>query len=493
MINGKFSFNYSLKNIPNASKKQYQKILVDSMENFINRMRWKLYWTKNPPTNNDKKETFGFKSTSKAPPDPDLKKFEDDMIKLVSELEMKKADNDLQNKLKADIKRINRNKDIIVPSDKTDNFYSIPVQTYKKMLLDNITKEYRKSDMSMVNKINREAAKIARNLELDDRIEAFSLKPAFLTIKDHKPEFPNKISCRLINPSKSNIGIISKNILDRINNELREKLKINQWKSSKEVLKWFNNLEDKKNLKFLKFDVEQFYPSITKSLMSNAINMAKLHTNITKEEETILLHARLNALMDTEGNIWEKQTNPEFDVAMGSMDGAEVAELVGIYLISHMMLKFNKNLFGIYRDDGLMVIRGGGPDVDRARKVLTSIFNKQELKITTEGNTTSVNFLDMELDLLRNTTKPYIKLNCNTKYVSKLSSHPPAVKKSIPEGVTKRLPMLSSSKDQFQQEIPYYQDAMDAAGYDKELMYTPVNILEEKEKAKRGRGVTLPF
>ena len=36
-------------------------------------------------------------------------------------------------------------------------------------------------------------------------------------IKDHKENFPGKIECRLINPAKTNIGIIGKQILDRIN------------------------------------------------------------------------------------------------------------------------------------------------------------------------------------------------------------------------------------------------------------------------------------
>ena len=71
----------------------------------------------------------------------------------------------------------------------------------------------------------------------------------------------------------------------------------------------------------------------------------------------ILFHARKNVLMDCEGNILEKISNPDFDVSMGSMDGAEIAELIGIYMISKLMMKFKKALFDIYRDDGLMVVK----------------------------------------------------------------------------------------------------------------------------------------
>ena len=48
---------------------------------------------------------------------------------------------------------------------------------------------------------------------------------AHVSIKDHKEEFPDKISCWLINPSKTDIGKISKQTLDRINNTILEKTK----------------------------------------------------------------------------------------------------------------------------------------------------------------------------------------------------------------------------------------------------------------------------
>ena len=279
---------------------------------------------------------------------------------------MKKANINLQEQMKMDKMRIKRSKEMIVSADKTDNHYLIPVNDYKKMLLDNISKDYRKTTMNTVNQINREAANIAKELELEDRIEALSTKPAFLTVKDHKEDWPTKISCRLINPTKSNIGIISKKILDRINQDLRSTLEVHQWRSSKEVLRWFSGLERKRNLRFLKFDVDQFYPSITRAIMSKAITMAREYTMISDQEERILFHARRNVLSDHEGNIWEKKQCPEFDVSMGSADGAEVSELIGIYMITLLMAKFDKSLFGIYRDDGLMVVPGGGPDVDRA-------------------------------------------------------------------------------------------------------------------------------
>ena len=80
---------------------------------------------------------------------------------------------------------------------------------YNKLLMENITKTSKKSSKTKVNKINYNAKRIAEDLLLEDRIEKIYEKEAYITIKDHKKDFPNKISCRLINPSKSGIGRIS--------------------------------------------------------------------------------------------------------------------------------------------------------------------------------------------------------------------------------------------------------------------------------------------
>ena len=50
---------------------------------------------------------------------------------------------------------------------------------------------------------------------MDDRIEAMSLNPSCVTLKDHKEDWPARIHCRLIIPTKTNLGRISKTILER--------------------------------------------------------------------------------------------------------------------------------------------------------------------------------------------------------------------------------------------------------------------------------------
>ena len=69
-----------------------------------------------------------------------------------------------------------------------------------------------------------EAKNISQKLTtgLDNRIDRMPRKnTAFISLKDHKTKF---LPCRLTNPSKSNIGKISKSILDKVNHNFRNKL-----------------------------------------------------------------------------------------------------------------------------------------------------------------------------------------------------------------------------------------------------------------------------
>ena len=111
----------------------------------------------------------------------------------------------------------------------------------------------------------------ARNLDLEDRIDEFVQAPAYITVKDHKPGFPNKVQCRLINPARSNIGCKSKQILEKIVREIKSATAYNQWQSSTVVIQWFKTLENKHQLSFFKFDVVSFYPSISYDLFNDAL------------------------------------------------------------------------------------------------------------------------------------------------------------------------------------------------------------------------------
>ena len=88
-----------------------------------------------------------------------------------------------------------------------------------------------------------------------------------ITLKDHKKNFTNHPTTRLIDPSENEIGRISKHILDQINTKLVGKLSVNEWKNTINVIKWLTNINNKRLYKFLQFDIMDFYPSIKETFL----------------------------------------------------------------------------------------------------------------------------------------------------------------------------------------------------------------------------------
>ena len=93
---------------------------------------------------------------------------------------------------------------------------------------DNITKTYKKAWEVVIAEVNLEAKGIACSLGLEERMEVIAKKPAFVTLKDHKENFITRTSCRLINPGKSEPGIISKKRREQINQKARTDAGLNQ-------------------------------------------------------------------------------------------------------------------------------------------------------------------------------------------------------------------------------------------------------------------------
>ena len=172
------------------------------------------------------------------------------------------------------------------------------VDDYNKLLTENITSAYRKSDEEVVNSINNEAKSIAKNLKIDDRVQQFSHRNSYITIKDHKENFPNTIKCRLINSAKSEIGIISKHYPESINKNIRLKSQVNQWRNTSSVISWFKNIPSKEHSKFIKFDIVDFYPSITEELLMKSINYAKSIDAIDDNVVKVIMHSRRSLLFD---------------------------------------------------------------------------------------------------------------------------------------------------------------------------------------------------
>ena len=160
-------------------------------------------------------------------------------------------------------------------------------------------------------------------------------------------------------------------------------------------------------------------------------------------------------------------------------------------MLSKLVHLFQNNSVGLYRDDGLGVVRGfSGPDTERLRKNVVRIFKNCGLNITSKANLKIVDYLDVTFDLQTNSYKPYRKPDNLPVYLHKDSNHPPTILKELPNSIAKRLSDLSSSENVFYDCIPVYKEALQKSGFTSELVYTPKSVesnnnSEESKKRKR--------
>ena len=174
---------------------------------------------------------------------------------------------------------------MIVKADKTSNHYLMRQETYTELLDKHIQKEYKKEKEEKIDGTNTNHIEIVNRWEIQDRVFETTPRQAFITMKDHKEAFENKPTCRLLNPAKPEIGRISKEILSRINNAVRNSTNLTQWKNSEETIEWFKQIKNKKTGNFIQFDICNFYLSISNELLNKALDFAEQYTTISLLDE----------------------------------------------------------------------------------------------------------------------------------------------------------------------------------------------------------------
>ena len=331
----------------------------------------------------------------------------------------------------------NKDTQIYVKAD----HYKVSVENYEKLVEKSIHSDYRKAELTKVSEIEQEAKAIAEKLELGNRIFKTSKREAKVTLKDHKGSFSHNPTCRLLNPTKPEIGRISKQILTKVIDVVRSKTGFNQWKNTNSVLEWFRAQPNKKRLKFIQFDIQSYYPNITPELLGKALDWATSFTPITPDEREIIIHAK-RSLLYFKGSPWVKKENPDFDVGMGSYNGAECCDMVGLSQLQAPGLNI-----GLYRDDGLATSKLTNRQTQLALQKIDRIMQENGLKIPgAEANRIEVDFLDVTMNLATESYKPFRKPGETTKYVHVDSNHPPSIIKNIPLGINRRLSDISSSQ-----------------------------------------------
>ena len=156
---------------------------------------------------------------------------------------------------------------------------------------------------------------------------------------------------------------------------------------------------------------------------------------------------------------------------MGSYDGAEICELVGLFILPKLKDTFGNNI-SLYRGDGLVLLdTKSGRLSDKARKYLTRSFNKLGLNITPQANQLSTNFLDITFDLSNGKYKPYRKPNDEPLYINQHSNHPSPIIRQLLISVNKRINRLSCNKEVSYNVTPLYNQALKHSNFDFRLHY----------------------
>jgi hypothetical protein len=204
---------------------------------------------------------------------------------------------------------------------------------------------YKHGSEDTIDEIDSELKDILNNLGIGDKIEKMKKREAFITLKDHQENFENNPKCQLIN--------------------------LKQWRNTEQVIEWFGNMKDKERHSFISFDIVDFYPSISEKRLGQSLSLASNLATVSDNDISIIKHARKSLLFNT-GKTWTKEDSEGlFDVTMASHDGAEICELVGLFILNHLSKKFGKESIGLYRDDGLALIKSKSSRLaDKTRKEL---------------------------------------------------------------------------------------------------------------------------
>ena len=160
---------------------------------------------------------------------------------------------------------------------------------------------------------------------------------------------------------------------------------------------------DKQAYSLFKFDLVDFYPSISEELVIKSLKFADSYTNVPDEDLSLIRNACKSVLCE-QGNLWRKKrannNNSLFDVTQRSYMGAELCQLVGIFLLDWLKNIFGLKRVGLYRDDGISVLpNSSGFKVKKLKKRTHKFFKSMGLRVTVESPLVTTDFLDVKLNL----------------------------------------------------------------------------------------------
>ena len=240
--------------------------------------------------------------------------------------------------------------------------------------------------------------------------------------------------------AKNELGRIGKTISDEINVNLRNSLHLNQSKNT-QVIAWFKGIDNKQHCKFIMFDIKDFYPLISKELLTYALTFAETIMNLNDHDKKIIYHFRKLLLFNQELT-WMKKVSDLFNVSMGTYYSAEVCGLIAIFLLNLLGRQYDSKNIGLFRDDGLAIFKNcSGLQMEKIKKSQQKVFKNNGLDVTAECNMKVVNYLDVTFNLNDGTYQPYQNPANILQYIHVESNHSPNIIKQIPKTVPSSPPM----------------------------------------------------
>ena len=157
---------------------------------------------------------------------------------------------------------------------------------------------------------------------------------------------------------------------------------------------------------------------------------------------------------------------------MGCYDGAEVYELVGIYILNKLSSIIDIGSIGLHRNDGLGIFESlSGPQIEPKKKNIVKMFKMCGLSIVLTTNITSADFLDVTFNLKTESYQPFRKPNKEPKYIDISYNHPLQVLKQLPKSIEKRLSEIWLTKEIFDHSKQLHEKVLQESGFKEKLCY----------------------
>ena len=112
--------------------------------------------------------------------------------------------------------------------------------------------------------------------------------------------------------------------------------------------------------------------------------VCKIHSIYIPDEDLSVTMKPQKTLLFKEKVPWvKKERDEDLDVPMRCYNGTEVCEIVVSYILYLLGNILDKDLVGLYRDDGLAIVRNlFGSKIERKRKAISTLFKECGLNIT---------------------------------------------------------------------------------------------------------------